>query len=121
MKTRPPLYSRGFTLIELLTVIAIIAILMGLLFPAIASVREAARKTQAKNDAANIVAAVKAYYTEYGKYPDLSGSAGSGGSHRQARTYGLATKIQGRVTASRTASCSMCCAQSTRSQIPIIA
>ncbi|HEV7868414.1 MAG TPA: type II secretion system protein [Chthoniobacteraceae bacterium] len=62
----------GFTLVELLTVIAIIAILMGLLFPAITVVKEAARKTQAKNDTVNIVASVKQYFTEYGKYPPLS-------------------------------------------------
>ncbi len=61
--------SRGFTLIELLTVIAIIAILMGLLFPVMGKVKETARKVQAKNDAVQIVTAVKAYYTEYGKYP----------------------------------------------------
>ncbi len=59
----------AFTLIELLTVIAIIAVLMGLLFPAVLSVKESARKTQAKNDAAQIVTAVKAYNTEYGMYP----------------------------------------------------
>jgi prepilin-type N-terminal cleavage/methylation domain-containing protein len=62
---------RGFTLIELLTVIAIIAILMGLLFPAVAAVKENARKVQARNDVLQIVAAAKAYYTEYGKYPPL--------------------------------------------------
>lgn len=72
MKPRPR-RSRpaAFTLIELLTVIAIIAILMGLLFPAINTVKENARKVQAKNDIANIVASVKHYYTEYGKYPSL--------------------------------------------------
>jgi len=61
--------ARAFTLIELLVVIAIIAILMGLLFPAYRAVQNQARQTQAKNDLTQIVAAVNAFYTEYGKYP----------------------------------------------------
>jgi type II secretory pathway pseudopilin PulG len=56
-------------LIELLTVIAIIAILMGLLFPAIGIVKEQARKAEARAAAMQIAAAVKQYNTEYGKYP----------------------------------------------------
>jgi prepilin-type N-terminal cleavage/methylation domain-containing protein len=67
--------DHGFTLIELLTVISIIAILMGLLFPAVATVKDNARKTQARNDVTAIVAAVKHYYTEYGKYPPMSTAA----------------------------------------------
>ena len=60
---------RAFTLIELLVVIAIIAILIGLLFPAFRAVQDQAKRTQAKNDLIQIVNAVNAYYTEYGKYP----------------------------------------------------
>ncbi len=73
MKSRPQLHSRshGFTLVELLTVIAIIAILMGLLFPAIGVVKEQARKAETKTACTGIVAACKAYNTEYGKYPVL--------------------------------------------------
>src|SRR5712691_6393777 len=61
--------ERAFTLIELLVVIAIIIILAGLLFPAFSGVQEQARRTQAKNDLTQIVTAVNAFYTEYGKYP----------------------------------------------------
>ena len=54
---------------ELLIVITIIAILMGLLFPVFQGVQNQAKKAQAKNDLTQIVTAVNAYYTEYGKYP----------------------------------------------------
>jgi prepilin-type N-terminal cleavage/methylation domain-containing protein len=59
----------AFTLIELLVVIAIIAILLGLVFPVFQGVLDRAKKVQAKNDLTQIVTAVNAYYTEYGKYP----------------------------------------------------
>jgi len=65
----PPVQARAFTLIELLVVIAIIAILVGLLFPAFKAVQNQARSTQAKNDLTQIVNAVNAFYTDYGKYP----------------------------------------------------
>src|SRR5438046_3823896 len=69
----------AFTLIELLVVIAIIAILVGLLFPAFSAVQNQARKTQAKNDLTQIVNAVNAFYTEYGKYPiDPAWGCGTG-------------------------------------------
>jgi prepilin-type N-terminal cleavage/methylation domain-containing protein len=66
MRRNPP---AAFTLIELLVVIAIIAILVGLLFPAFKAVQNQARQTQAKNDLTQIVNAVNAFYTDYGKYP----------------------------------------------------
>src|ERR1043166_10248791 len=67
---RPPAtHPRAFTLIELLVVVAIIGILVGLLFPAFKAVQNQARSSQAKNDLTQIVNAVNAFYTDYGKYP----------------------------------------------------
>ena len=64
--------ERAFTLIELLVVMAVIIILASLLFPALRGAQEQARRTQAKNDLTQIVTAVNAFYTEYGKYPGAS-------------------------------------------------
>jgi prepilin-type N-terminal cleavage/methylation domain-containing protein len=79
---KSPGRSSAFTLIELLVVIAIIAILIGLLFPAFRAVQDQAKKTQAKNDLTQIVNAVNAFYTDYGRYPlvtadTIYGPAGS--------------------------------------------
>jgi len=64
---KPSAFS--FTLIELLVVILIVAVLMGLAFPVFQGVMNSAKQTQAKNDLLQIVTAVNAFYTEYGKYP----------------------------------------------------
>ena len=71
----PSRSTRAFTLIELLVVIAIIAILVGLLLPAFKAVQNQARSTQAKNDLTQIVNAVNAFYTDYGKYPLVTADA----------------------------------------------
>jgi len=81
--TKTPQGRGAFTLIELLVVITVIAILIALLFPAFNGVQDQAKRTQAKNDLTQIVTAVNAFYTEYGKYPlaaTIDTTFGPGGS-----------------------------------------
>jgi type II secretory pathway pseudopilin PulG len=66
--------ASAFTLVEMVVVILIIATLAALLMGAATSVFDRARRTQAKNDVIQIVTAVNAFYTEYGKYPVPSGT-----------------------------------------------
>jgi prepilin-type N-terminal cleavage/methylation domain-containing protein len=69
MQASPRLRSRGFTLIELLVVIAIIAILIALLLPAVQQAREAARRTQCRDNLHNIGIALHNYHDVFNIFP----------------------------------------------------
>jgi prepilin-type N-terminal cleavage/methylation domain-containing protein len=69
--------KRGFTLIELLVVITIIAILIALLLPAVQQAREAARRTQCKNNLKQLALGAHNYHDAYSQFPPARISSNS--------------------------------------------
>jgi len=68
----------GFTLVELLTAIAIIAILIGILMPALAQIKRIAKETKQKAQLGSIDVGINLYKNDFGEYPPSHGYATSG-------------------------------------------
>ena len=88
--------KRGFTLIELLVVIAIIAILIALLLPAVQQAREAARRTQCKNNLKQIGLALHNYHDVFNMF--VYGKGGSNGGGNAARNDGNYNRRSGMIS-----------------------
>jgi len=61
--------TTGFTIVELLTVMGVIAILMGLLVPALTLVKDYSKEVQQKAQFHSIEVGLGMYKTEFGSYP----------------------------------------------------
>ncbi len=60
---------RGFTMIELAITVSIIALLVGILLPVLASVRNKARVAEVKKEIGDLSSALELFKDKYGTYP----------------------------------------------------
>lgn len=74
---------QAFTLVEMLVVIAIIAILAGMILPAVTNMKRKAKIQVAKKDLVDLVAAVHAYEADYSRFPTAAKAGESD------KTFGL--------------------------------
>ncbi len=72
--------KKGFTLVELLTVIAIIAILAGMLMPTLRAARQKAKEAKARAAISALEIAISMYETDMGYYPSDGNAGGNSGN-----------------------------------------
>jgi type II secretory pathway pseudopilin PulG len=74
MRSRESRSSRGFSLVEVLIIIAVLAVLMAMLLPAIQSFRASARRTDCGNNLKNLAAGIQGFHSQNGQLPPAWGA-----------------------------------------------
>ena len=94
----PRARRKAFTLVEILVVIAIIAVIIAMILPAVQQAREAARRTQCKNNLHQIIIAINNYESRLKAYPinrygDYGYPAVWGGRYEDSRSWSWIASI----------------------------
>ena len=84
------LRQRGMTLIELLVVISIIAVLAGMLLPAMSGAKKRAQIMKARKDMSDFKLSITVYRSDYSRMPTSTGAQGSANSGATAATKDFA-------------------------------
>jgi prepilin-type N-terminal cleavage/methylation domain-containing protein/prepilin-type processing-associated H-X9-DG protein len=83
----------GYTLVELLVVIAVVALLMAILLPAVQTAREAARRIQCTNNLKQLGLALHEYESAYSAYPPSMVLSGIGHAPSWVGGWGVNARI----------------------------
>lgn len=95
-RARQSIFRNGFTLVELLVVMAVIALLIGLLIPAVNSVRESARLMQCRGNLRQVAQACMNYANASGVMPTAGTSGRLGDSNSDGMNWTPAQKLSAR-------------------------
>jgi prepilin-type N-terminal cleavage/methylation domain-containing protein len=87
--------GKGFTIVEILTVLAVMAILIGVLLPALTTARNAARTAKQRVQFVSIEQALLAWRNDFGEYPESDAKSVLSGTYTYCGAQKLAEAMLG--------------------------